>query len=167
MLKILPLLSLLMFSLLYSSAHAKDVSHLQSLDDSIVLNGTKGRRLKLSAYGDFILRVQLAQDEDQFLPDNHYEMVESHDWKQRPKVTETANAWLFSPPNNPALIARVNKQSLEVTFVQQGQTTLSEIAPTSLIKNVSKVQFEYQKDEKFTGLGHGFYGRESSIDLRG
>ena len=39
-----------------------------------------GRLLKISPYGDSIIRLQTIRPGESFLPDNHYEMVVAHDW---------------------------------------------------------------------------------------
>src|SRR2546421_12832234 len=47
---------------------------------SVVLTSVTGQRLRLTPYGNFMVRVQGVRQGEAFWPDDHYEMVEAHNW---------------------------------------------------------------------------------------
>ena len=123
-------------------------------------------KVRISAYGRHILRVQTTFNTS-FLPDNHYEMVSSHQWKSELSVKETDTNWLISPKNNGDLYVAINKENFQATFYQNGQQMLAQKQPISKQAHQTKATFVFDESEHFTGLGHSFYGREKSLDLKG
>lgn len=126
----------------------------------------KGDRLRITPYGDAMVRVQRAVADEAFLPDEHYEMVERHDWPRQWKLRETESHWVLVHSEKKPLRIQVNKASLQVSFVQAERPLLEEAGYWRQDSRVG-VHFVLDKTERFTGLGHGFYGRETSMDLRG
>ncbi|NNU15451.1 DUF5110 domain-containing protein [Parvularcula sp. ZS-1/3] len=134
---------------------------------SVTLRGDDGRRLRLTAYGEAILRVQIAERDEEFLPDGHYQMVVSHDWDGELTLMEDMDhAYIFATSQ---VEARISKDSLEAAFFRPNDPVplLAEAGPLSWSEGKIEVQFVPAETERFTGLGHGFYGRSPSIDLKG
>lgn len=151
----------------YLASTASSVQTPIISEESILFTGANSKQLKVSAYGDEILRLQSANAGTDFYADDHYEMVESHNWRTPLTLESTEQYWQLSPKNNNQLQLRVTKQTLQATFINNGKVTLSEIKSPQKTGTTIKVQFKHHEDEHFTGLGHGFYGRESSLDLKG
>jgi hypothetical protein len=47
---------------------------------SIIITSSSGERIRLTPYGDYIVRVQAIRSSESFYPDSRYEMVASHNW---------------------------------------------------------------------------------------
>ena len=48
---------------------------------SVVITGASGESLRITPYGDYIVRIQAAKSGESFYADDRYEIVESHDWE--------------------------------------------------------------------------------------
>ena len=134
----------------------------------IVINNN-GSKLRITAYGDQILRLQSARSEEAFFEDNHYEMVQSHDIQQPLHLTENDSYIEFSTKSANSSRLRLDKQSLALSFYQNNQKTpvLTQSQLVQWQQNNIISHFKYDSNEHFTGLGHGFFGREQSLDLKG
>jgi alpha-D-xyloside xylohydrolase len=142
-------------------------SSFEKLDKAIIFNSPQGNKLRVTAYGNNILRLQSAKAQQDFLPDNHYEMVESHQWLNNITIKSIDQHWQLSPEQNPHLKLLISKKTLQATFLQHGSQTLAEVKFPSKKGNVLKAEFINDPKEHFSGLGHSFYGREPSLDLKG
>ncbi|WP_231591853.1 TIM-barrel domain-containing protein [Cellvibrio sp. pealriver] len=125
-----------------------------------------GERLRITPYGEFIVRVQRIRTGENFLPDDHYEMVERHDWSRDFRMQELTENWNLVSPKNPTLKITVDKKTLTLTFFRKKKTVLQEEKAWWQGRRMG-IHFVPDAAEHFTGLGHSYYGRESSIDLRG
>lgn len=141
-------------------------------NDPIDINGAyefvagNGERLRITPYGEYIVRVQRIRAGEHFLPDSHYEMVERHNWSRDFRMRETPKNWKLENHKNPNMEIIVNKNTLLLTFVQQKKSVLQEDRAWWTGTRMG-INFVPDVTEHFTGLGHVFYGRENSIDLRG
>lgn len=136
-------------------------------DGAYILSNPDGQKLRLTSYGDSIVRLQLAEKGDDFLPDNHYEMVERHDWPRSLSMTENETHWMFSGSAQPTLEILVEKTNLAVSFFQNGKQVLAETSKGRRSEDRLAIEFAYNNQENFTGLGHGYYARENSLNLKG
>lgn len=91
-------------------------------------------------------------------------MVERHDWPRKFKVKRQDDKVIFTTSSSLSLV--VNRHSLAATFYDDGLALLTEKTGVQWQGNTISAVFEYE-GEHFTGLGHGYYGREDSIDLKG
>ncbi|MUH72531.1 TIM-barrel domain-containing protein [Psychrosphaera haliotis] len=139
----------------------------KTADKSILFTLDNGNKLKVSAYGDEIIRLHSTVKGQPFYADNHYEMVASHDWRQNLALSSTKTHWQVAPIGNKSLQVLISKNTLKATFLENGVITLAELQSPSKTGTIIKTEFAYQQDEHFTGLGHGFYGREPKLDLKG
>lgn len=131
-------------------------TYIVSVDD--------GRRLKIRAYGENIIRLQSVRAEEDFYADDHYEMVMAHDWPRTFDFSVHGDHYRFTTGSDLSL--RVDKSSLASSFYADGKPVLSERSGVQWQGNTITASFNYE-NEHFTGLGHGFYARENSLDLRG
>lgn len=131
-----------------------------------LITNNSGKSKKLTAYGDQIIRLQSLTNGEVLLPNDHYEMVLSHDWPKTMTVKKHSDKLVFSTR---AIQVEIDASSLAATFFHIDNKTqlLREVAPTQWQQNTIKTTFEYDNKEHFTGLGHGYYARESGIDLKG
>src|SRR2546422_11144149 len=47
---------------------------------SITFTTSTGQRLRITPYGNYIIRVQVVRRDEMFFPNDRYEMVETHNW---------------------------------------------------------------------------------------
>ncbi|MDJ0654364.1 MAG: glycoside hydrolase family 31 protein [Xanthomonadales bacterium] len=130
------------------------------------LASSDGRGIRITPYGDHIIRVQTIGPNEQHFPDDHYEIVASHQW---PGQLQRQDAGQYIQLNSNAVLVRIDRESLAASFFQgsNNHSVLREAAPVQWRGNRISVQFSFDPEERFTGLGHGYFGRESSVDLRG
>ena len=48
-------------------------------DRSVVITGATGEAIRVTPYGDYIVRIQVAKKGESFYADDRYEIVERHD----------------------------------------------------------------------------------------
>ena len=73
--------------------------------------------LRVAWYGPSMVRLQTAHDDEAFLPDGHYEMVESHDWPTDVTTEVTDTRVVLS---SPALEVTVDRETLAASFTLSG-----------------------------------------------
>ncbi len=124
------------------------------------------RTLRVAWYGDTMLRLQTAHDDEPWLPDDHYEMVQTHDWASDIKVGVTDRHIVMG---SPSLEVAVDRRTLAARFSLRGDArpVLQEQAGVSRDGDVRIVRFEPNDSERFTGLGHGYFARADSLELTG
>ncbi len=136
---------------------------------SVVVTGATGESLRITPYGDYIVRVQVAKKGEAFYADTRYEIVERHDWKGSLEASDGTSALTLSTAAADGVSLSVAKQPMRITFSLKGQSepVLSEKGGTSWSGNTAKVDFAYASGEHFAGLGHEAYGRVPKLDRRG
>ena len=142
------------------------LAHFVDVDGAYIITGTDGRKLRVKSYGEQIIRLQVAELDESFLPDDFYEMVQTHDWRNVLSVTETDEAVLFSTKQIRLVI---NRQTLAAQFYHPDQASplLSETRSPFNEGTQTKVTFAFDSSEHFTALGHGYCACANSVDLRG
>jgi alpha-D-xyloside xylohydrolase len=137
------------------------------MDGSVIFVADNGHRLRVTPYGNFMIRIQRAVKGAEFLPDNHYEMVQKHDWFDTFTLTDNKDGYIELSTSE--VTARVKLRSLTVSFSTNNEKVpvLQESQPFAPISTQLQVEFNYDTSEHFTGLGHGYFSRAQSIDLRG
>lgn len=134
---------------------------------SIVFMTYAGFRLKLTPYGTGIIRIQAARKGEDFFRDDRYEMVQSHHWNGRFTLHDNRDAFTLECAGNRNLEIILKKEPMRLEFRHKGTPILSEKNGIEWDGNVVGESFSASDNEHFTGLGHGFFGRASGIDLRG
>lgn len=159
----------LMFAIFVVAAAAQaqgQATNPVSNNGSYLFASASGEQLRITPYGDAIIRVQHLRAGEQFLPDNHYEMVEQHNWPREFQLQEQTTHWQLTHPRHKNLQIHIAKKKLAVRFVQNKKTVLQEQHSWWQGTQMG-VDFVADPKEHFSGLGHSFYGRETSLDLRG
>jgi len=161
------------YSLPAAAAPAKvSLTNYQSLrteSRGVVFTTDTGQRLRLTPYGNYIVRVQAVRRGEDFFPDDRYEMVESHDWPGGFRLLEQESFVRLETPAPDGLVIEVSKTPLRVSFYLKGTTRplLREDVGVSWDGSRIREQFVYDEQEHFTGLGHGYFGRADGLDLKG
>jgi alpha-D-xyloside xylohydrolase len=143
----------------------KKTSTIEMLDGAFLITAVDGKRVKVSSYGDSMIRLQLAREGEPFYSDDHYEMVEHHDWTSDLTYTQDQDVFVFSTAK---LRLFVDAHTLQSQFYINGSESpvLKQIKPANWHNHQIKLQFDVDANEHFTGLGHGYYARAESIDLK-
>lgn len=126
-------------------------------------------KIRLTPYGDQMIRVQVVRGNEDFFPDDHYEMVETHQWPGLLVVKEEGAQFKISTNAKNGLVAAIDKSDLTISFAAKSNPGpfLEEKQLTVWDEDTIKVNFKNDPSEHFTGLGHGYFAREESIDLAG
>lgn len=163
--KIIILLFLLSSYLLPQEQLSNYASH-STEKRSIIFVTDKDQKLKLTPYGNNIMRVQGVKANEEFFDDNRYEMVESHNWAGRLNVTEQNEEIILSTgPNGIKII--LSKNPLKLLFNKNDYNLLKD--KNGICWDGEKVFVSFISDslEHFAGLGHDYFGRVNKLDLRG
>lgn len=140
-------------------------SVLEKQNSSYVLHANDGRQMRITPYGNKIIRVQRIKAGETFYSDDHYKMVEEHQWPGKLNITLLKDGNLqFSTPEIKLI---VNRYSFATTYFQNNVSLLKEASPIKHAGNQTILEFAFDPKEHFSGLGHGYYGRAQSIDLQG
>jgi len=136
---------------------------------SVILTTDLGQRIRLTPYGDHIVRVQSVRSGEAFFSDDRYEMVESHRWTGSISIAEDSLSVSISANALDGFTLYITKDPLRISFGsnEHGSGILNQHLGISWNGDTISESFHYDDQEHFTGLGHGYYGRESSIDRRG
>lgn len=136
---------------------------------SIIFTNPQGERLRLTPYGNYIIRVQTVRKDEDFFADDRYEMVVSHQWPGKLILSEEKTFLKISTEAKDGMSVHVNKSSMFLSFFKKGDAVsfLKENDGTRWNADTIQTSFVYDANEHFTGLGHGYFGREESIDLGG
>lgn len=139
---------------------------LQQIDGAYIITGKSGNKLRITPYGEQMARIQAVRPGEAFFPDNHYEMVVHHDWPKNFELLSNPKSYIFKTSK---LSIVIDRESLTSEFFIAGkkQSVLKEKKPITWSNNAIEVEFEADKKEHFSGLGHGYYARANSIDLKG
>ncbi|MFA5832775.1 MAG: TIM-barrel domain-containing protein [Bacteroidota bacterium] len=142
---------------------------LQNDGRSIIVSTQQGQRVRITPYGNHIIRIQAVRANEDFFTDDRYEMVESHQWQGSLILSEDSNAVIISTDSVNGLSMLLGKEALRLSFGQVGNVNklLSQNDGIWWDGDTIHSSFIYDENEHFTGLGHGYYGREKQIDLRG
>ncbi|MEM8816084.1 MAG: TIM-barrel domain-containing protein [Pseudomonadota bacterium] len=158
----------LLFALIAVSVAASCEQRAFRMDDrAYYIESPDGTRtLRVSWYGDTIVRLQTARDGEPYLPDTHYEMVETHDWPGDANVSVTPRNLLISSAQVDLV---VDRKTLAASFHRRGDALplLKEYAGAHNEGAVRSIRFEPQSGERFTGLGHGYFAQAASLELTG
>src|SRR5687767_11739809 len=138
-------------------------SHQQS-GRSVIVASDSGQRVRITPYGDSIVRVQ-AIASGAFLPDDHNAMVERHDHGGSLAITDTAGALELASTSGRL---RLTKSPLRVSFFRTGSATPFLADADGVVFGGGVAQrFAIDPAERFAGLGHGYLGRVAKLDLTG
>ena len=165
--------SILILIICNSSVDAKELfgafSSYHHDGRSIIVTTEQGQRLRLTPYGDFIVRVQAARSKEDFFPDDRYEMVESHQWQGALSAVEDSQEVVMTIGKPTTFSIKIKKESVRLEFVDEENKKILLSQKDGIWWNGDTIQSSFTADqsEHFTGLGHGYFGRELKLDLRG
>ncbi len=157
---------ILISSVAFAAENLTDYASYNRDGRSIVFTTSMGQQLRLTPYGNYVIRVQVVRRGEAFFPDDHYEMVETHNWPGALRIVQQESSFQITTGG---ITLRLSKSPLRISFYQLGQ-------PTALLKESEGAVWEgsriierlsFDDAEHFTGLGHDYFGRSDSLDLKG
>lgn len=89
------------------SAEAEAIASHEIGGISLIVRGTAGRSLRLTPYGDYIVRVQVAERGEAFLPNDFYPIVERHDWPSTWTIRRNEGTLAAAPRVWPSRCGRI------------------------------------------------------------
>ncbi len=133
----------------------------------IFRNGYK--QIRLTPYGNNIIRVQTIRSTEQFFSDDRNEMVVTHQWPGELNLTENKNSFQLSAQTENGISLSIDKSFMQLSFSKNGTDDifLEQTKGVWWSSDSVYASFKFDSEEHFTGLGHGYFGREESIDLHG
>lgn len=158
-------LSLLFFGNFFVNAQQIE-SYLK--DNRGVIFTSNTGRVRITPYGDYILRVQSVRQNENFFADDHYEMVESHQWPGTLTVSENNTIYKMGSSSGEGVFIELEKATGKISFINgQAKNSFLKSMGTQWKEDTIRTSFNYDSSEHFTGLGHTYFGHEESLDLRG
>jgi alpha-D-xyloside xylohydrolase len=135
----------------------------------VVITGASGESLRITPYGDSIVRVQVAKNGESFYADDRYEIVASHDWSGSFDVADGPSSLSLSTKAADGVAISIAKQPMRLSFSLKGQASpvLSESGGVTWSGNTINESFAATTDEHFAGLCHEAFGRIAKLDRRG
>ena len=167
--------SFLLFLLVASITTAPAVSLPEFLTDvasvtpegrSVLVTTVSGQRIRITPFGDYMVRVQPLRRGEDLFPDGRYEMVERFDWPGTFDISGSERGYLLTSHAQDGIQVSIRTNPARLSFGQQGGTLLQERNGVSWENGTISVDFVPDTSEHFTGLGHPFLGRSQSVDLR-
>lgn len=157
--------ALALAGVLAAPAHA-DPGYVRS-GPSVIVSDAAGASLRITPYGPQAVRLQTVRQGEDYFPDNYYEMVEALPHGGPLQVSEQGATLTMQLPGATPLRLVVDKQTLAVTYLMADTPVLAEQGGLQWRDSGIVRSFAADPAEHFTALGHGYYGRAQSIDLRG
>ena len=124
---------------------------------TIEFKNKRGDRLKLTSYAPMI-RIQFAKVNEDFFAIDRYEMIQNHATGSELQLEEDSAWFAVSFMRQSSFSLKISKDSLKLTYLNhKGLPILRESKSTLSNLSQFRVQFVYDQEEHFTGLGHGFF----------
>jgi alpha-D-xyloside xylohydrolase len=149
---------------LFGLAHAQG-AYMRS-GASVIVSDAAGASLRVTPYGPYAVRLQSVRKGEDYFPDNYYEMVDAKP-RGTLQVSDQGAALALQLPGAGALRVVIDKQTLAASYFLAGAPVLAEQGGVQWRGDAIVRSFAPDPHEHFTALGHGYYGRAQSVDLKG
>jgi alpha-D-xyloside xylohydrolase len=146
-----------------------DYSSHETSGRSIIITDNSGGKMRITPYGDYIVRIQTIRSTEDFYPDDRYGLVERHNWEGKLNVETSASSLTMSTAASDGFFVAVSKKPLRLSFLLKVKTVpvLEEKDGTVWSGNTVTQSFVANSNEHFAGLGHPKYGRLDKLDRKG
>ncbi len=136
---------------------------------SVLVRGPHGETLRVTPYGASIVRLQLARRGEAFFDDGRYEMVESHDMGGAFSASDNPSTLTLRMAGGDGVAVVINKKTLAASFLANGVSKPILQEKAAPVWSGSRIvrRFAFDRNEHFTGMGHSYFGRSQSVDLKG
>jgi len=163
---------LVLFILLLTGQAAAQTGNYSSLavtGRSVVITTSTGANVRLTPYGDYMVRVQTTRKDEALYADDRYEIVARHDWDGALTVDSSGTSVTVATAAAAGVSVAIAKSPLRLSFGIKGQSApvLVEKDGVTWSGNTVSESFAPTTDEHFAGLGHEAYGRLAKLDRKG
>jgi alpha-D-xyloside xylohydrolase len=136
---------------------------------SVFVTGAHGKQIRVTAYGKNVVRIQSIRAGEKYFDDNHYEMVASHAYDDTFRLSHRRGKLVLNLDGPNAIELDIDPKTLAISYFTGGASrpVLAERGGTQWHEKVISQRFEFDDREHFTALGHGYFGRAQSVDLKG
>lgn len=165
----LVLLSIITFVLIttvFINAQTGNYRNFYNEGRSIIFVTSNGCKIKITPFGERIIRVQAVRGGEEFI-DDPSEMVEAKQWSGKFFTKEKQDLFELTMSKANGLKIVVRKNPLRIQYDLNKSALLNESNGIEWKGNFISESFVPDDKEHFTGLGHGFFGKAESIDLKG
>ena len=87
-----------------------------------MISGASGESIRITPYGDYIVRIQVAKSGESFYADNRYEMVASHNWSGALTVVDATSSLTLTTTAADGISISLTKQPMRLSFSIKGQS---------------------------------------------
>jgi alpha-glucosidase (family GH31 glycosyl hydrolase) len=155
-----------------AAAQAEELGGYSEDAGKVELRADSGQRIRISAYGEHMVRIHAVRPGEEFFPDDRYEMVVPSNhaaMAAKLAVSESASALTLQ---SAGIKVVVTKSPLRIAFFDRasGRQLLGEDADHAMNWTADGVSESFApagSDEHFFGTGHGTFGRVAKLDLTG
>ncbi len=135
----------------------------------VVITASSGDKIRITPYGDYIVRVQAIRTGESFYADDRYEIVARHDWNGTLTVDSGSSSLNVATSANDGILVSISQDPPRLTFSfkNQDKPILAEKEGITWSGTTVTESFAPNSDEHFAGLGHEAYGRLKSLDRKG
>jgi len=77
----------------------------------------ESKQIRLTPYGNKIIRIQTVRSNEDFFSDDRNEMVESHQWPGNLSLIETDNSIQLSTDEKDGISIEMKKTSMQLSFI--------------------------------------------------
>ncbi|WP_411767856.1 TIM-barrel domain-containing protein [Winogradskyella sp. A3E31] len=138
-------------------------------EHEVEIETTTKVKLRVQLYNAQTIRFQWANKNEDFFPDDHYEMVEHHKKSGKYSLEEDNNFLTISINNEQNTKIKIQKSPLKYTVISgsENEVLLGQKEGIKWIDNLIINDLQLNTNEHFCGVGHQTYGWVESIDLKG
>jgi alpha-D-xyloside xylohydrolase len=136
---------------------------------SVFVTGAHGEQIRVTAYGKNVVRVQSIRAGEKYFDDDHYEMVASHAYDDTFRLSRRGGKLVLNLDGPNAIELDIDPKTLAISYFTGGaaRPVLMERGGVQWRGKLISQRFEFDDREHFTALGHGYFGRAQSVDLKG
>jgi alpha-glucosidase (family GH31 glycosyl hydrolase) len=144
-------------------------SSYQTSGSSLIFTSSTGQKLRITPYGDYMVRVQAVRSGESFFADNYYEMVANHNLGGTLSLVDGGGYFDITTAAADGLKLRLQKNPMRIEYYKKSDGTLLTKDSNGITwdGNLLNVELTYDSNEHFFGLGHGLYGRVNTLDMKG
>jgi alpha-D-xyloside xylohydrolase len=127
------------------------------------------QQIRLTSYGDCIIRIQPVRKGEDFFPDDYYEMLEPKKWNGNLSVADNGEFLLVERNSSRGFKIKIKKDPVRFEFYRKDDSSILLAEKDGIVWQDHKVyvSFIFDDKENFTGLGHSYLGRSKKINLKG
>jgi alpha-D-xyloside xylohydrolase len=135
---------------------------------AVLITSSNGAQIRVTPYGDFLLRIQVARPGEAFPGERTPDMVERHDWPGAIVAEDLGDRIEISAQAPGAAMLLLYKADLTFDFGLFGESEPRLSGGRVSFDGARTSQdFVHLPAEHFAGLGHGYFGRVPKLDLAG